>query len=78
MLQAVLGKEEYREMQKAISRDSVTLVKYKDEDVLPITPERYKRIMIVHVKGASGPMADLMKMRGYAGGNRQYSNNYAW
>lgn len=56
-------------MQKAISNDSVTLVKYKDKDVLPITPERYKRIMIVHVKGASGPMADLMKLMGYAGGN---------
>lgn len=65
----VLGREEYKEMHKAISRDSVTLVKYKDKDILPITPERYKRIMIVHVKGADGPMAPLMKMMGFAGGN---------
>ena len=57
----------YKEMQKAISRDSVTLVKYKDKDVLPITPERYKRIMIVHVKAADGPMTPLMKMMGYTG-----------
>lgn len=69
VVDATLGKEEYKEMQKAISNDAVTLVKYKDKDVLPITPERYKRIMIVHVKGADGPMAPLMKMMGYAGGN---------
>ena len=69
VLKEILGKEEYKEMQKAISKDSVTLVKYKDADVLPVTPERYKRIMIVHVKGAPGPMDDLMKMMGYGGGN---------
>ena len=68
VLKEILGKEEYREMQKAISNDSVTLVKYKDKDVLPITPERYKRIMIVHVKGNGGAMGELMKMMGFAGG----------
>lgn len=65
---AVLGKEEYKEMQKAISRDCVTLVKYKDKDVLPITPEKYKRIMIVHVKGDGGAMGELMKLMGMSGG----------
>ena len=55
-------------MQQDISRDSITLVKYKDQQVLPMTPERYKRIMIVHVKGAQGPMAEVMKMMGYGGG----------
>jgi len=34
-----------------------------------VTPERYKRIMIVHVKEAEGPMAPLMKMMGYGGGD---------
>ena len=68
-LQSVLGKEEYKEMQKAISKDSITLVKYKDKGVLPITPERYKRIMIVHIKGNAGAMGDLMKMMGYGGGS---------
>ena len=63
-----LGKEEYKEMQKAISKDALTLVKYKDEGVLPITPERYKRVMIVHVKSAGGPMDGLMKLMGFAGG----------
>lgn len=66
---AVLGKEEYKEMQKAISRDCITLVKYKDQEVLPITPERYKRIMIVHIKAAEGGMSALMKAMGMAGSN---------
>ena len=66
---AVLGKEEFKEMQKAISDDCITLVKYKDKDVLPLTPERYKRIMIVHVKGAESGMSALMKLMGMGGGN---------
>ncbi len=57
----VLGKEEAKAAEAAISRDAITLVKYKDEGVLPITPEKYKRIMIVHIKGAAGPMDDLIK-----------------
>lgn len=65
----VLGKEEFKEMQKAISNDCITLVKYKDPDVLPVTPERYKRIMIVHVKGAEGGMAFLAKAMGMIGSN---------
>lgn len=68
-LKEALGKEEYKEMQKVISDDCITLVKYKDKDVLPITPERYKRIMIVPVKGAEGGMAALMKLMGRGGGN---------
>ena len=57
-----LGKEEAKAAEAAISRDSVTLVKYKDADVLPLTPEKYKRIMIVYVKGAAGPMDALVQM----------------
>ena len=63
-----MTEEEYKEMHKAISRDCITLVKYKDRDVLPITPERYKRIMIVHVKGAESGMGMLMKAMGMGGG----------
>ena len=47
-----LQKPDYLKVQKAISENGITLVKYKDKDVLPITPKRYKRIMLVHVKGA--------------------------
>ncbi len=57
-----IGKAEYKAASDAISRDSITLVKYKDEGVLPLTLEKYKRIMIVHVKPAPGPMDMLMKM----------------
>lgn len=71
VLEQVLGREEYKEMGKSISRDCITLVKYKDKDVLPVTPDRYKRIMIVHVKGSGGPMGELMKLLG------QKSNNAA-
>lgn len=46
---------------KEISDRAITLVKYKDS-VLPLTPERYRRIMIVHVKGAEGPMDAFIKM----------------
>lgn len=65
----VLQREGYKEMQKAISEDCITLVKYKDKDVLPMTPERYKRIMIVHIKGAENSMSALMKMLGGGKGN---------
>ena len=51
----IVGCQAHKEMQKEISDKSITLVKYKDKDVLPITPERYKRIMIVYVKGLSAP-----------------------
>lgn len=54
-LAEVVGCKEHVNMQKEISDKAITLVKYKDKDVFPITPERYKRIMIVHVKGLSAP-----------------------
>ncbi|MBQ9085219.1 MAG: beta-hexosaminidase [Clostridia bacterium] len=57
-----IGREEYLAAAKKISERAVTLVKYKDKDVLPLTPEKYKRIMIVYVKGAQGPMDALVQM----------------
>ena len=59
---AAMGKEEYKKAAEDISRDAITLVKYKDEGVLPLTPEKYKKIMIVYIKGAPGPMDALMKL----------------
>ena len=50
----------------AISRDALTLVKYKGEGVLPICPEKYKRIMIVNIKGADTAMGKLMALMGGA------------
>ena len=59
---AAFHKPEYKETAAAISRDSLTLVKYKDEGVLPLNPETKKRVMIVYTKGFDGPMAALMGM----------------
>lgn len=67
---ASLGKEEYKKASAEISNASATLVKYKDKDVLPVTPEKYKRVMIVYVKGAAGPMDALVQMA-MGGGNQK-------
>ncbi len=66
---AVLGAEEHKAMHKAIADDCITLVKYKDKDVLPVTPKRYKRIMIVHLKAAENGMSMLMKLVRKGGAN---------
>lgn len=63
----VLGREAYAQMQHQISEDGITLVKYLDKDVLPITPEKYKRIMLVHIKGVEDGMTALMKAVGMSG-----------
>lgn len=57
-----LGKAEYIEAAESISRDALTLVKYKDKGVLPLKPEKTKRIMIVYIKGYDSPMAAFIQM----------------
>ena len=59
-LAAALNDEEGKALEKAITRDALTLVKYKDRDVLPISPEKTKRIMIVNLKAPETPMTKLM------------------
>mgnify|MGYP002731982948 FL=1 len=59
-LAAALQNPEFKAIAPAISKDALTLVKYKDEGVLPVTPEKYKRIMLVNIKGADTPMSKLM------------------
>lgn len=68
-LALALSNPEYREVAPAISKDALTLVKYKDEGILPLSPEKTKRVMIVNVKGPDSPMAKLaaMAMGGGAG-----------
>ena len=70
-LPAVLGDPAHRAWSAQISRDALTLVKYKDEGVLPLSPEKTKRIMIVNIKGAEGPMAALAAMAMGGGANRK-------
>ena len=68
-LPAVLQNPEFQAYAPQISKDALTLVKYKDEGVLPLSPEKTKRVMIVNIKGADNPMAMLaaMAMGGGAG-----------
>lgn len=67
-IEKVIGCEEHVAMQKEIAQKAITLVKYKDEDVLPITPERYKRIMIVYLKGLEAPGFAQMMTAAMGGG----------
>ena len=60
-LAATLGKQEYKDTAAAIAHDAITLVKYKDEGVLPITSEKYPRIMLVNIKGNENSMSMLTK-----------------
>ena len=43
-----------------ITRDALTLVKYKDEGVLPLSPDKTRRVMIVCIKGADTAMSVIM------------------
>ncbi|MBQ8177676.1 MAG: beta-hexosaminidase [Clostridia bacterium] len=70
-LSGKIGAPEYKQAEIDISRDAITLVKYKDEGVLPLTPEKYKRVMIVYVKGAAGPMDALVQMAMGGGGAKK-------
>ncbi len=69
-LPAVLNNPEFKAVAPAISKDCLTLVKNK-QDVLPLSPEKTKRIMIVQVKGADGPMAALAAMAMGMGGAKK-------
>lgn len=68
---SIIGNEEHKKAAEAISADAITLVKYLDKDVLPLTPEKYKRIMIVDIKGAPGPMDFLIKAVLAQGGSKK-------
>lgn len=70
-LNAVLHDPRSAAVPPAISKDALTLVKYKQKDVLPLSPEKTKRVMIVNVKGADGPMAALAAMAVGTGGAKK-------
>lgn len=61
-LEAALHNPDFAAVAPAISKDALTLVKYKDENVLPLSPEKTKRIMIVNVKGPDSPFSKLAAM----------------
>ena len=70
-LAAALQNPEFKKVAPAVSKDCLTLVKYKDEGVLPLNPEKTKRIMIVHIKGAPNPLMALAAMAMGGGANKK-------
>ena len=68
---ACMRNPEGAEVANAISRDALTLVKYKDEGVLPISPEKTKRVMIVYIKGYDSPMMQLAALAMGMGAGKQ-------
>ena len=70
-LAAALQNPEFKAIAPAISKDCLTLVKYKDEGVLPLNPEKTKRIMIVHIKGVPNPLMALAAMAMGGGANKK-------
>ena len=67
----VLNNPEFKAYAPQISKDCLTLVKYKDEGVLPLDPNKTKRVMIVPIKGAESAMSALAAMAMGMGGNKK-------
>ena len=61
-LAAALRNPDIAALAPSISKAALTLVKHKQEGVLPLSPEKTKRIMIAYIKGADSPMTALMAM----------------
>ena len=55
-LSYVFGNADFKKYAPLVSRDAITLVKNLDDGVLPISPEKTKRVMIVPIKGADNPL----------------------
>lgn len=70
VMEQVIGCEEHKAVAREISDQAITLVKYRDEDVLPMIPERYKRIMIVSVSGLSAGAMGAMMAKFMGGGKK--------
>ncbi|MBQ3154734.1 MAG: beta-hexosaminidase [Clostridia bacterium] len=70
-LVSALQNPDFKSIAPAISGDCLTLVKYKDEGVLPLDPAKTKRVMIVHIKGAPNPLMALAAMAMGGGANKQ-------
>ncbi len=71
VMQNTVGCAEHKAVAKEISDKGITLVKYKDEDVLPMIPDRYKRIMIVSVSGLSAGTGMASLMKSHLGGGKK-------
>lgn len=52
---SAIGRPEYKEIAKEVAEKSVTLVKHT-EDIFPVTPEKYKRILLISVGPHPSPI----------------------
>lgn len=63
---ALIGRDEAKQLAKEVADKAITLVKAKQEGILPVNPERYKWILLVEVdgyKGGFGAMINAGKKR---------------
>jgi len=54
---AKIALPEHLEVAAEISDKAITLVKDTDEDVLPISPDKFKRVWLIPISGPTNPMA---------------------
>ncbi|MFU2205529.1 glycoside hydrolase family 3 protein [Streptococcus pluranimalium] len=57
---ALIGTDEAKEISNQVADKAITLVKNKQKNLLPVTPERYKRILLVEVEGYKGGFGALI------------------
>lgn len=55
-----VGTEEAKEVAKEVADKGIVLVKDKQKDIFPVTPERYKRILLVPIRGIQGGFGALI------------------
>lgn len=57
---ARIGLPSSRAVAAEVADKAITLVKSKQPDVLPISPEKFRRVLLVPIKGPTNPMAHAM------------------
>ncbi len=70
-LAEALASTEFKSYAAQVSKDALTLVKYKDEGVLPLDTAKTKRVMLVNIKGPDSPMARLAAIAMGAGAGKK-------
>ncbi len=54
-----IGLPENKAIAARVTDQAITLAKNTQEGILPVTPERYKRVLIIPVKGPTNPAASI-------------------
>ncbi|MGL6300102.1 hypothetical protein ACR31S_09870 [Streptococcus iniae] len=57
---ALINTDEAKTVSDQVADKAITLVKNKQKSIFPVTPERYKRILIVEVDGYKGGFGALI------------------